>query len=452
VCAALIVVLAAIGLIHAGTPATGPGYVIDGPGGVFLAVIGVVGLISALISPAYLHDHRRARTGALRSRQLYYAGLYLFWAALVALPVVNNLGIAWLVVEATTAASALMVAFAGTRNALEAAWKYLVLTSVGLTVALMGIVMLYASGPHGAATLSALDWSTLAHQAPHLDQSTTLVAFCVILAGLATKVGWAPVHNWLPDAHSEAPPPVSALLSAALLPTVALVAWRLDQALRAALDARAVQAIFIGFGLLSLGVAIPFLWKLLAWKRFLAYSSLEHMGVIAFGIGIDNRWATAGVLIHVAGHAIAKALGFSMAIPLLRYQPAASQRAPRGIARLSRPLSMGMGVSLFALGAVPPSPLFFSEALILFGGFVAGQVVVTSIAAVLLAMGFIGVAHMAIEAFAGAPLERRLPGSRTAVWISGLATACTVGLLAVASIAYVLPYSTLAAALTGGAG
>ena len=137
-CAALIIVLAVIGLVHAGTPATGPGYVIDGPGGVFLAVIGVVGLISALISPAYLHDHRRARTGALRSRQLYYTGLYLFWAALVAVPVVNNLGIAWLVVEATTAASALMVAFAGTRNALEAGWKYLVLTSVGLTRPLMG--------------------------------------------------------------------------------------------------------------------------------------------------------------------------------------------------------------------------------------------------------------------------------------------------------------------------
>ena len=451
-CAAAIGVLAVVGIAHARVPATGPWYVVDGPAGVFLAVIAGVGLLSALISPAYLHDHRRAHTGALRSRQLYYAGLYVFWSALVAVPIVNNLGVAWLVVEATTAASALMVAFAGTHNALEAGWKYLVLTSVGLTVALLGIVMLYASGPHGAATLSALDWSSLAHAAPHLNSATTLAAFCVIVAGLATKIGWAPVHNWLPDAHSEAPPPVSALLSAALLPTVALIAWRLDVALRGALDPAAVRTVFIGFGLLSLAIAVPFLWKALAWKRFLAYSSLEHMGVIAFGIGIDNKWATAGVLIHVVGHAIAKALGFSMAIPLLRYQPGASQRAPHGVARTSRHLAVGMGVSLLALGAVPPSPLFFSEALILFGGIAAGQIVVTTVAAGLLALGFIGIAHMTVEALTGGAPERRRPGVRTAIWISGLASSCGVALLAVAAIAYVLPYSTLVAMIGGGGG
>jgi len=270
----------------------------------------------------------------------------------------------------------------------------------------------------------------------------------VILAGLATKIGWAPVHNWLPDAHSEAPPPVSALLSAALLPTVALVAWRLDIALRAALDPRVVETLFVGFGLLSLAVAVPFLWKALAWKRFLAYSSLEHMGVIAFGIGLDNRWATAGVLIHVAGHAIAKALGFSMAIPLLRYQPAASQRAPQGVARLSRPLSVGMGISLLALGAVPPSPLFVSEVLILFGGVAAGQIIVTAAAAVLLAMGFVGVAHMTVEALAGVPPERRTPGRRTGAWITSLATVSAVGLVAITTLAYVLPHTALAVIMT----
>src|SRR3974390_1344126 len=147
--------LAIIGLTHPADPIRTSWYVVDGPGGVFLAVIGAVGLISALISPAYLRDHRRASTGALRSRQLYYAGLYVFWSALISVPLVNNLGVAWLVIEATTAASALLVAFSGTRNALEAGWKYLVLTSVGLTVALLGIVMLYTTGPHATASLGA---------------------------------------------------------------------------------------------------------------------------------------------------------------------------------------------------------------------------------------------------------------------------------------------------------
>ncbi len=450
ICAAIICGLAAVGIDHISDPVTGSSYLVDGAGGVFLAVIAVVGLISALVSPSYLRDHRRARTGALRSRQLYYAGFYVFWAALVAVPLANNLGVAWLVIEATTAASALLVAFSGTRNALEAGWKYLVLTSVGLSVALMGIVMLYTTSIHTSAALSALDWTTLTREAPHLDPRTTLVALCVIIAGLATKVGWAPVHNWLPDAHSEAPPPVSALLSAALLPTVALVVWRLDLALQAAVDPRATKAIFLGFGLLSLGVAVPFLWKPLAWKRFLAYSSLEHMGVIALGIGFQNRYATAGVLIHVAGHAIAKSLGFSMSIPLVRYQPAASHRAPRGVARLSRPLSLGMGLSLAALGGIPPSPLFFSEALILYGGIAAGQIIVASIAAVLMAMAFLGIAHMSIEALGGTPDERRATGRRTGVWISSLAGASAFGLVAIASLAYVLPYSTLATILTAG--
>jgi hydrogenase-4 component F len=451
ICAALIGAVAVVGIAHAGDPVHGSWYLLDGVGGVFLGVIGVVGLISAMTSPVYLHDHRRAHTGAVRSRQFYYGGLYVFWAALVAVPLATNLGVAWLVIEATTAASALLVAFSGSRNALEAGWKYLVLTSVGLSVALMGIVMLYATSAHTSGALAALDWSSLAHHAVRMNHQTTLVAFCFVIAGLATKVGWAPVHNWLPDAHSEAPPPVSALLSAALLPTVALIAWRVDAALRVALNPRAVEAIFVGFGLASLGVAVPFLWKSLAWKRFLAYSSLEHMGVIALGIGFDNRWATAGVLIHVAGHAIAKTLGFSMSIPLLRYQPGASHRAPRGIARLSRPLAFGMGISLVALAGVPPSPLFVSEALILYGGVAAGSLVVVAIACLLLAMGFLGIAHMAIEALGGTPGERRAPGRRTGVWIAGLAGASAAGLVALTCLVYVLPYATIAGAVALGA-
>jgi hydrogenase-4 component F len=450
VCAALIVAVAVIGITHAGDPVHGSWYLLDGVGGVFLGVIGIVGLVSAMTSPAYLHDHRRAHTGAVRSRQFYYGGLYVFWAALVAVPLATNLGVAWLVIEATTAASALLVAFSGSRNALEAGWKYLVLTSVGLSIALMGIVMLYATSAHRSGTLATLDWQTLAHNALRMDHRTTLVAFCFVIAGLATKVGWAPVHNWLPDAHSEAPPPVSALLSAALLPTVALVAWRVDAALAVALNPHAVEAIFVGFGLVSLAVAVPFLWKSLAWKRFLAYSSLEHMGVIALGIGFDNRWATAGVLIHVAGHAIAKTLGFSMSIPLLRYQPGASQRAPKGIARLSRPLAFGMGISLVALAGVPPSPMFVSEVLILFGGVAAGQLIIVAIASVLLAMGFLGIAHMAIEALGGSPGERRAPGRRTGAWISGLTGAAAAGLLSLTLVVYTLPYTTIAHALSLG--
>ena len=144
----------------------------------------------------------------------------------------------------------------------------------------------------------------------------------LLLAGLAAKIGWAPVHNWLPDAHSEAPPPVSALLSSALLPAVLVVAWRSDQALTPAVGEDLAQGVLLGFGLVSLAVAVPFLWRALAWKRLLAYSSLEHMGVLALGLAFANPLAMAGVVVHVAGHAIAKALGFYAATPLLTHVPA----------------------------------------------------------------------------------------------------------------------------------
>src|SRR5207253_5979249 len=172
--------------------------------------------------------------------------------------------------------SALLVGFSGRPRALEAGWKYLILTSLGLGVALLGIVLLAAGSTHGG--LDALAWRDLARA--NAAHRTTLVAYALLLAGLAAKIGWAPVHNWLPDAHSEAPAPVSALLSAALLPAVLLVAWRSSRALAPTIGESTAKSVLVGFGLLSPAVAVPVLWRPLPWKRLLAYSSLEHMGVI----------------------------------------------------------------------------------------------------------------------------------------------------------------------------
>ena len=230
----------------------------------------------------------------------------------------------------------------------------------------------------------------------------------LIVGGLASKIGWAPVHNWLPDAHSEAPPPVSALLSAALLPTVMLVAWRTVSALGPAVDG-AGTAVFLGFGLGSLIVAVPFLWRPLPLKRLLAYSSLEHMGVIALGIGFASPLATAGVIVHVAGHALAKSLGFYAAIPLVHANPRLAVRAPRSLAATSPAGAVAVGMSLASLSGLPPSPLFFSEVLILLGGVAAGQVVIVAVAAVLLALGFLGLAHALIESIAGNAARRSRP-------------------------------------------
>jgi hydrogenase-4 component F len=442
--------LASIALTGGATPTHGSWYILDGATGAFLAVVAVIGVLSALVSPTYLAGAGRSFFRAARARAWYYLGFHLFWAALLALPLVDNLGVAWLLVEATTGASAMLVAYSGRRTALEAGWKYLVLTTFGLTVALVGILVLYVGlAPHGGM-LATLDWQQIAQHAGSLSDQSALLAFLLITGGLAAKIGWAPVHNWLPDAHSEAPPPVSALLSAALLPTVILIAWRVLQTLGPALRDGVGSATFLGFGLASLAIAVPFLWSRLAWKRLLAYSSLEHMGVIALGIGFATPLATAGVVLHLAGHALAKALGFYAATPLLRHQPEVAQQPARGLAAASPGTAAAVGVRLASLSGLPPSPLFFSELLVLLGGIAAGELVVTAIAAALLALGFLGLAHALIEGIVSDEHQRPWGRGRTVRSAERLTVVIGGGLIALSAIAYLLPGSTLIRTLMAG--
>jgi hydrogenase-4 component F len=451
-CAAALA-LAVTALARGGAPALhGRWYLLDGASGVFLAVIAVVGLCSALLSPAHLRTSGRSWFSATRSRAWYYAALHVFWAALLAVPIAANLGVVWLLVEATTATSALLVAFSGRREALEAGWKYLVLTTLGLSVALLGIVVLaVAQAGRGHRGVHALDWHALAGAATTLPHQATVVAFVLILAGLATKIGFAPVHNWLPDAHSEAPAPISALLSAALLPAVLLVAWRVKATLDVAVGGATARAVFLGFGLASVLVAVPFLWRALPWKRLLAYSSLEHMGILALGIGFGSPLAIAGVVLHVAGHALAKALGFYAALPLLRVDPGASRNAPAGVAAQSMPTAVGMGVSLVALAGLPPSPLFVSELLVLLGGVQAGEGAIAAIAIVALALGFLGLLHALMEGVIGDPGPgRRGPRRREERPIVALTGVLGTGLLAVAATGLLLPGSAFVTTLARG--
>jgi hydrogenase-4 component F len=421
------------------------GIAVDAAGGLLVGVTALVGLASVVVSPAYLATVRGSLIAPQRRVRVYFILLYSFWAVLFAIPIAGNLGVAWLLVEASTAPSAMLIGFNGKARALEAGWKYLVLTSLGLAIALLGIVILTAGLPQG---IGGLSW----HELPGYTAGAkpALVAYVLLLAGLAAKIGWAPVHNWLPDAHSEAPAPVSALLSAALLPSVLLVAWRSEHALAPVIGAHTAQSILIGFGLVSLAVAVPFLWRSLAWKRLLAYSSLEHMGVIALGIGFASPLALAGVAIHIAGHAVAKALGFYAATPLVGHEPRAAAHGVTGIARTDRKLGGAMGLSLGTLAGLPPSPLFASEVLIVAGGFQAGRYWAAAVATVLLGLGFVGLMHSLLEVTAGKAHRRAgglIPGLRS---VSALAAVSAVLLGALTAAAFWLPGTSLVAALAKG--
>ena len=300
--------------------------VLDPAGGVLLGVIGAIGLTSALVSVQYLRERRSSLFRAAWADRIYWATLFAFWTVLLAVPLAGNLGAAWLAIEATTAASALLVGFSGRARALEAGWKYLILTSLGLGIALLGILVLegcsgrrrhrepdVALAPSGDAR-SRDDGRRLRAAARRPRRQDRLGAGAQLAARRALRGAG----------------PVSALLSAALLPAVLLVAWRTQQALAPTIGVRTAGGVLVGFGLASLAVAVPFLWRSQAWKRLLAYSSLEHMGVIALGIGFGGTLALAGVAIHIVGHALAKALGFYAAGPLLAHDPRAAGHAVGG--------------------------------------------------------------------------------------------------------------------------
>jgi len=190
---------------------------------------------------------------------------------------------------------------------------------------------------------------------------------------------------------------------------------------------------------------VPFLWRPLPWKRLLAYSSLEHMGVIALGLGFGGPLALAGVVVHIAGHAAAKALGFYAAVPLLSHEPRAGGHAVGGVARTEPALAAAMGISLSALAGLPPSPLFFSEVLIVAGGFAAGRPWTAGASAVLLSLGFLGLAHALLDTLAGRARHgserRQSVGLRT---VTILTTITVLSLLALTVAAFWLPGSELA--------
>jgi hydrogenase-4 component F len=426
-------------LAHPGTPEVGTWLIVDPAGAIMIGVIGVIGAVSLATSATYLSTSTASVVQPEHKQRLYYSVLLVFLAVLLAVPLAGNLGEAWLLVEATTAFSALLIGFSGRPRSLEAGWKYLILTSLGLGVALLGIVLLAQGLPH--VGLSHLTWRALAISHAGYQQTTT--AYILVLVGLAAKIGWAPVHNWLPDAHSEAPPPVSALLSAALLPAVLVIAWRVERSFAPQLGHQNAARVLIGFGLLSLLVAVPFLWQRLPWKRLLAYSSLEHMGVITLGFGFASPLALAGVVIHIVGHAIAKALGFYAATPLLAHDPRAAGHPVTGIARTCPGLGATMGISLGALSGLPPSPLFISEVLILAGGYQSGHPVAATAAAVLLALGFLGLSHALVDSVAGKARRRDTTAPTGLPTVVVLTSASVVLLLLLSIGALTLPGSAV---------
>jgi hydrogenase-4 component F len=364
---------------------------VDALSAVFLLATGFLYAAVAVYSVGYLaagHDHRpRARY----SRR-FWIGLNVFAWSMLAAPMMSNLALLWVAIEVTTVVSALLVAIEDTDGAAEAAWKYVLLASAGLGLALLATIFAYYAGARVLGQSYDLGFTQLLAVAPRLPHAAVQLAFVLAVLGFGTKTGLVPVHTWLPDAHSEAPTPVSALLSGSLLAVSFYAILRYYQVAQAALGGRYPQNVLLVFGVASLLLAMLYLFGQRDIKRLLAYSSVEHMGILAIGVSFGAPAALAGVLLHVLAHAAAKGNAFMGAGVLVRKlgsKRIASIRGGLDLLPWSGPLFV---VAILALGAMPPFGLFRSEFEIVTGGLGAGGYAAVAILVIGVTAAFFGLA------------------------------------------------------------
>jgi len=354
----------------------------------------------------------------------------------MAVPIFDNLGLLWVAIEATTIVSALLVGMNRTPDAIEAAWKYLILGTIGVGFALLATLLAYASSVHVMGESSdALNWTRLIAIAPSLNPNLLRLSFVFALAGYGTKAGLVPFHTWLPDAHSQAPSPVSALLSGVSIMVALYALVRFHLVATAGLGPGFSSTLLVIFGLLSMAVALPFMIRQEDLKRLLAYSSIEHMGLLVAGIGFGGPLALLGVALHMGLHAVTKATLFLSAGELVQRYGTRRLSAIRGTLAVAPVAGGALGGGILLLGGLPPSGIFVTEFAIVIGGATHGYGFAAAIAALLLASCFVTLAVHGSRILWGhpGPLES-LEAARGIGIGSGTALRLAGPLLAVAAL------------------
>ena len=327
-----------------------------------LLVIGVVGTLAMWASVGYIDaelEHGHTDTGGAR---LYGALTPAFLAAMVLAVCANNIGVVWVAIEATTIVTAFLVGHRRTRTALEATWKYVVICSVGIAVAFLGTVLLYYAAQHaGAPGAQALNVDVLAARAAGLDPAVARLAGGLLLIGYGAKAGLFPFHTWLADAHSQAPAPVSALMSGVLLSVAFSVLLRIKPIVDEATGATFLRTGLVVLGLATLLIAALMLTVTGDVKRMLAYSSMENMGLVAIAAAAGTSLAIAALLLHVLAHGIAKTMLFLAGGQLQMAHGSTAIGDITAVVRRSGLVGVSFAVGLIVLLGLPPFAMFASE-------------------------------------------------------------------------------------------
>lgn len=374
------------------------GYVLlDGLAAWTVLCTALVYLLASLFAVDYMRLH-----GEPERLARFYALFAGFALTTLVVPLMNNAGIYWIAIELTTLVSTFLVAFEQTAPSIEAAWKYMIVVSSGISLALLGTVLFYWNASFTLGPTYQMTWAALRGAAPHLHPHLLVMSFLLVLIGYGTKVGLVPMHTWLPDAHSEGPTPVSALLSGALLNAAMVGVVRFLTVTDAGGEGHAGHMALVAFGAASLLLSAFAILRQERIKRLMAYSSVEHMGVIALGFGFGGPIATAGALYHMLNHSLNKALMFFGAGAMI--EAYGTDRIVR-ITRVLRHfpvLGAAWLAGAVAITGAPPFGLFASELTILRGGLashMAWAVVLMAVLLILIFAGFLG--HFATMYFGG---------------------------------------------------
>jgi hydrogenase-4 component F len=372
-------------------------------------LISVVSLAASLYAvPYFRRDLADAAVTERRFRE-FYVLTPLFATGMLLVVLANNLGVMWIAVEATALSSVFLVALYNRKTSLEAAWKYVMLGGLGLVLALFGTIFTYAAaiGKTGGGMLPSFNWSRLLAMAPQLDHHLITLAFIFVMLGYGTKAGLAPMHTWLPDAHSEAPSPTSAMLSGVSLKIAVYALLRFHILTTACLGSGFSRNLLLGFGLSSMLLAGPFILVQKNLKRMLAYSSLEHVGLISVGLGMNAPLTVFGALLHMGYHALTKPVLFFAAGNIHQnFHELDFRRIGSGLVRTMPTTALLLGLAAVAVSGLPPFGLFVSELTVIAGGFASEQSWVSVVILISLLVVFGGVLNKLASLLLGPGDER----------------------------------------------
>ncbi|NCD09177.1 MAG: hydrogenase 4 subunit F [Negativicutes bacterium] len=368
-----------------------------------LLIVTILYVASAWVSKSYLiREHKRGylcRTPKLIGR--YYALFNLFVWTMMLVLMLKNLGLMWVGIEATTLVSALLVSFKFTRSALEATWKYIMVCTVGICLALLGTMILYYAQLTATGTEKALSWLWLSQHADLLNPSMTKLAFLFIFIGYGTKIGLVPMHTWLPDVYSEAPSLISGLLSGALCTCAIYVLIRNLIIVMPTVGTAFIMNLFLVFAFLTVSVAVPFVLVQRDIKRLLAYSSMENIGIMVVGLGLFSSVSVGATLLHMFNHALIKFVLFYIAGTVIQEFQTKNMMRIHGMVQEAPNTATFLLMGMFAILGMPPFGLFFSKFNIIFSLFKNGQYLLGSLLVLLLAGILIGILYHVMRMLSG---------------------------------------------------